>query len=159
MKARLQTVTRIALAAVFIVAALPKIAAPRDFALALFRYRLLPDAAINAAALTIPWMEALAALALLSPRWRTVGAAWLLALLGGATFALAAALARGLEIDCGCFGLKPGGSPITLWSLARNMALLAAVAWSALRMRNAERGTRNAGSRPTSELRPPTSDR
>lgn len=135
MKARLQTLMRLALAAIFVAAALPKIGAPRDFALALFRYRLLPDGAINAAALTLPWLELIAALALLQPRWRTAGAAWLLALLGAATAGLAAALIRGLEIDCGCFSLRPGGSPVTLWSLARNAILLAAIAWSA-RTRN-----------------------
>ena len=121
------------LTAVFVAAALPKIVAPGDFALALFRYRLLPEPAINAVALALPWLELFAALALLDRRWRGAGAAWLALLLSAATAAMALALARGFDMDCGCFSLRPGTSPIQALSLARNAALLALVVWSARR--------------------------
>lgn len=115
------------LAALFIVAGLPKIVEPRDFALALFRYHLLPDGLINAVAVLLPWLEVLAAMALLLPRWRTAGAVLLSAMLLVATAAIAVSLFRGLDIDCGCFTLKPGRSPIGLWNIARNLSLVVLV--------------------------------
>ena len=132
----IETIRRIVrglLAAAFVAAAVPKIAAPGDFALALFRYRLLPEPAINPVALALPWLEILAALALLDRRWRGAGAAWLALLLAAATAAMAFARARGFDIDCGCFSVRPGASPIRALSLVRNAALLALVVWSARR--------------------------
>ncbi len=118
------------LAAAFLAAAVPKIAAPGEFALALFRYRVLPEQAIQPIALVMPWLEALAALALVHRRWRSAGAAWLALLLTTATAAMAAARTRGLDIDCGCFSLRPGTSPIRAISLVRNAALLAILAFA-----------------------------
>lgn len=131
MKPGLRWTVRLFVAGVFLYAGLPKIVAPYDFALALFRYRLLPDGGINAAALLMPWMEVCAALALLHPRWRAAGTLWLTLLLGAATAAVAIALSRGLDIDCGCFTLQPGRSPIGPWTIARNLGLIALTLWSA----------------------------
>ena len=130
MNARLQLVARIFLAALFIYAGLPKILAPQDFALVVFRFHLLPDDLINTVALLLPWLEIFAALALLLPAWRRAGMLWLIAMLGIATVALAISLARGLDIDCGCFTLQPGRSHIGWWSLARNATLIALTLWA-----------------------------
>lgn len=132
MNARLiRQAIRAALALLFIAAAVPKIFAPTDFALALFRYRLLPPATINAFALTLPWLEALSAAALLHRRWRAAGAFWLAALLVAGAAAMASARIQGLAIDCGCFSVRPGAEPITAASFVRNAALLALLVWSA----------------------------
>lgn len=130
MNARLQLVARIFLAALFIYAGLPKIIAPQAFALVVFRFHLLPGDMINTVALLLPWLEIFAALALLLPTWRRAGMAWLIAMLAIATAALAISLARGLDIDCGCFTLQPGRSHIGWWSLARNTALIALTLWA-----------------------------
>lgn len=122
---------RAALALLFLAAAVPKILAPADFALALFRYRLLPSVTINAFALTLPWLEALSAAALLHRRWRAAGAFWLVALLAGGTAAMAWARIQGYAIDCGCFSVRPGAEPISAASFLRNTALLALLLWSA----------------------------
>ena len=114
----------------FLAAALPKFAAPHELALAIFRYHLLPDSLINTAALLLPWLELCAALALLHPAWRPAGALWLAGLLSLSTAAIALSLARGLDIDCGCFTLQPGRSHISLWNLARNIALIALTLWA-----------------------------
>lgn len=127
MKSYLLPGARLMIAVLFLAAGLPKIIAPQDFALALFRYHLLPDATINIAALLLPWLEILAALALLLPGWRKAGAACLAGLLGVATVAIAVSLARGLDIDCGCFTLRPGRSPISMWNIARNLMLVVLV--------------------------------
>lgn len=103
---------RVALAWTFIHAGALKIwdfararpAAP-DFALSIQQYRLLPspDLAVLLA-VYLPWVEIAAALALFVPRLR-LGAATLLAVMSGVFFAaLASAWARGLRIECGCFG-------------------------------------------------------
>ena len=130
MNARLQLVARLFLAGLFIAAGLPKLLAPQAFALVVFRYHLLPDDLINTVALLLPWLEICAALALLLPAWRPAGALWLAGLLGLATAAIALSLVRGLDIDCGCFTLRPGRSHIGLWSLARNGALIALTLWA-----------------------------
>ncbi|MCX7007840.1 MAG: DoxX family membrane protein [Kiritimatiellaeota bacterium] len=130
MNARLQFAARIFLVALFIYAGLPKILAPQAFALVVFRFHLLPDYLINTVALLLPWLEIFAALGLLLPAWRRACMLWLVIMLGIATAALAISLARGLDIDCGCFTLQPGRSHIGWWSLARNATLIALTLWA-----------------------------
>ncbi|HET6330643.1 MAG TPA: MauE/DoxX family redox-associated membrane protein [Holophagaceae bacterium] len=93
--------------AVFLAAALPKIADPPGFAEALHAYRLLPDATLAPLALALPWLELLAALALLTGLARRSAALISLALLVVFMGALAINLARGNPVDCGCFGASP----------------------------------------------------
>ena len=130
MTARLPLFALWFLAGLFIIAGLPKIIAPQDFALVVFRYHLLPDNLINTTALLLPWLEVFAAAALLHPAWRPAGTLWLTGLLSLSTAAIAISLARGLDIDCGCFTLQPGRSHIGLWNLARNVALIALTLWA-----------------------------
>ncbi|MCE9614220.1 MAG: DoxX family membrane protein [Lentisphaerae bacterium] len=114
----------LALAAVFIVAALPKIADPHDFALAIYRHQFAPPWAINAMAIYLPWIELTTSVALLIPRLRRAAALVLLVLLAAFTALIAYDLWRGLDIACGCFSVKPGGDAIGWWNLLRNLALL-----------------------------------
>lgn len=130
MKPYLHLAARLFLAGLFIAAGLPKLVAPQDFALVVFRFHLLPNDLVNAAALLLPWLELCAGLALLLPAWRRAGALWLAGLLAMATAAIAISLARGLDIDCGCFTLQPGRSHISLWYVARNFALIALTLWA-----------------------------
>jgi uncharacterized membrane protein YphA (DoxX/SURF4 family) len=91
------------LAAVFVVAAISKIADPPGFAHQLHNYRLLPDSALNAFALVLPWLELLAGLALFVGLWRRTAAGIIAALLLVFTGALGINLARRHPIDCSCF--------------------------------------------------------
>ena len=60
---------------------------------------------INPTALTLPTLEILSGvLALGTGWWRRIGAFTLLAMLAVFVLALATALTRGLNVDCGCFG-------------------------------------------------------
>ncbi|HXC17291.1 MAG TPA: MauE/DoxX family redox-associated membrane protein [Holophagaceae bacterium] len=95
------------LGAVFLAAALPKIADPPGFAEALHAYRLLPDAMLAPLALFLPWLELLAALALITGLARRSAALVALTLLAVFMGALAINLARGNPVDCGCFGASP----------------------------------------------------
>lgn len=92
------------LAGVMLGAALPKLIDPPGFAQSIFAYRLLPMAAVAPLALLLPWLEVLAALALVAGVARRSAAALLLAMLLAFTAGLGVNLARGNPVDCGCFG-------------------------------------------------------
>ncbi|OQB43104.1 MAG: Methylamine utilization protein MauE [Candidatus Latescibacteria bacterium ADurb.Bin168] len=95
-------VSRIVLAAVFLVYGASKIPNLGDFARSIENYQLLPDALVNALAITLPWIEVVAALALLFRR----SAPGAVVTVGGMTLvftiAIISALMRGLDINCGC---------------------------------------------------------
>jgi uncharacterized membrane protein YphA (DoxX/SURF4 family) len=97
-------ILRSAVAAVFVAAAIIKIADPAAFVASIQTYRLIPDGAAPILAVWLPWLELCAALAVF-PRRQRSGASWLLLAM---TFVFLAALGqawlRGLDINCGCFG-------------------------------------------------------
>lgn len=94
---------QIALGAIFVVAALPKIADPPSFAHMIYNYRILPGSLINISALVMPWVELLAGLALILGVW-VKPARWIVTLML-VTFMIAIAINLGRDnaIDCGCF--------------------------------------------------------
>ncbi|MDA0578607.1 MAG: DoxX family protein [Verrucomicrobia bacterium] len=121
------------LAAVFIAAALPKIAHPDAFALAIYRHHLAPPGLINALAIYLPWLELVAAIALLAPRLRA-GAAWvILLMLVLFTAAVAYNVHRGLDITCGCFSVSSEGPRIGWRKVAENLGLIAIAVFVLLR--------------------------
>jgi hypothetical protein len=139
------------LAGVFIAAAAPKILAPQEFAEAVFRYQLLPDALINLMGIYLPWIELWAGLALLFiPRVRDGAALILLGLLAVFTAAIAISMARGIDIACGCFSVDPKAGHVGALSLARNtgLMLLAVLILAVPRKRAAVSPPPSAGSAP-----------
>jgi putative oxidoreductase len=97
---------QIALGAIFIAAALPKIADPPSFAHMIYNYRLVPGGLINISALVMPWVELLAGLALVLGVW-TRPARWLIAaMLVTFIIAIGINLLRNHAIDCGCFDVS-----------------------------------------------------
>jgi putative oxidoreductase len=98
-------VVRIALGALFIYSAWPKIADPPAFAQMLANYRLLPDAWINPAALVLPWLEMVAGVCLVAGLTRRGAALWISALLVVFIGAVAINIARDVAVDCGCFSV------------------------------------------------------
>ncbi len=95
---------RIAVGLVFIAAALAKIGDPGAFATQIHHFRLAPVAFENSIAVLLPWIELLTGLALvLDVRARS--GAWLAAaMMAVFTLAVASAVARHLDFECGCFG-------------------------------------------------------
>jgi uncharacterized membrane protein YphA (DoxX/SURF4 family) len=91
------------LAAVFVVAAWAKIADPPGFAHQLHNYRLLPEVAVNALALVLPWLELIMGLALFFGVWRRAAAGIAALMLVVFMGALGINLARRHPIDCSCF--------------------------------------------------------
>ena len=100
----LSFVVRIGLAVVFGWSGVAKAGDPLGTEVAVRAYSLLPDGLVAPVALILPWLE-IALAVLLIAGLATRPAAVLSALLMAAFIAgVASAAARGLSIDCGCFG-------------------------------------------------------
>ena len=129
---RLQPQTLIALfiGGLFLFSAIRKILHPEEFALAVYRFHLLPDSLVNLTALYLCWLELLCGLCLWLPRLREAALrlAWGLLLL----FSLAVGinLLRGNPFSCGCFGSSALGSPLSWLTLLRNLVLLALLSFA-----------------------------
>jgi uncharacterized membrane protein YphA (DoxX/SURF4 family) len=94
---------QLALGAIFVAAALPKIADPPSFAHMIYNYRVLPAGLINISALVMPWVEIVAGTSLLLGVWKRP-ARWIIgAMLVVFILAISFNLFRGNAIDCGCF--------------------------------------------------------
>jgi uncharacterized membrane protein YphA (DoxX/SURF4 family) len=125
---------QIALGAVFVAAALPKLADPPGFAEAIWNYQLAPAWLVHPAALILPWLELLCGLALCLGVWTRAAAAWLGALLLVFLAALSINLARHHPVDCGCFRTQsaPRSAEERVadmrWAILRDLGLLALAA-------------------------------
>ena len=126
----LEFVCRLGLGALFIYSALSKISDPDNFAHSVMRYRVLPDFAIGLFSLTMPMLELLVGLAMLFTKWLRESALFVTGMMAMFIVALAQALARGLEISCGCFGVPSvGGREEILMALARDVVLIVPAVW------------------------------
>jgi putative oxidoreductase len=100
---------QIALGAIFIIAALPKIADPPSFAHMIYNYRLVPSPLINISALVMPWVELLAGLALILGVWKAAARTVVAIMLAVFIVAISINLFRDNAIDCGCFNVADRG--------------------------------------------------
>jgi uncharacterized membrane protein YphA (DoxX/SURF4 family) len=137
---------QIALGAIFVIAALPKIADPPSFAHMIYNYRLVPGSLINISALIMPWVEILAGLALILGVWKSAARNVIAALLLIFIIAISINLFRDNAIDCGCFNVSDRGKTHEQRifdmkvDIARDlgMLLLAAQLWYAGRREESE---------------------
>jgi len=125
------TAARWLLAVLFLTAAVPKLMNLEDFAIAVHNYRLLPSVLVGVTAVVLPGVEAVAGLALLSRRWRSVAVWTVVGLCAVFTIASASAIARGLNIECGCFGVLVRRK-VGYAFLAQNVGLLALALYCAV---------------------------
>lgn len=102
---------------------------PGAFAVAVRNFQLLGDPFIAAAALFIPVLEIVCALAIIFRRAALGAQALLWLSLVVFTAAIAVSWARGLDISCGCFGTGDGSTVNYPVKLAQNLALLAVGGW------------------------------
>ncbi len=125
---------RLVLGGLFVFAGTAKIYDPATFAIELERYQLLPWKICAAAADYLPWVEFLAGLCLFLKSFERGAVLLITLLLGVFTLALASALVRGLNIDCGCFG-HTFASTGTILPILRNLVLLllAGILWTKYR--------------------------
>jgi uncharacterized membrane protein YphA (DoxX/SURF4 family) len=119
---------RILLGAVFVFAGALKIFDPVGFAENIEHYRLLPHDMINLVAMTLPWIELIAGLMLIMGFWIRASAGVITLLCLAFLVAIGQALARGLDISCGCFGTVEA-SKIGAKNLLLDLACLTAGVW------------------------------
>ena len=126
------TGARVVLGLVLLVAGALKIADPQRAVAAVRAYQLLPEAAATLVGWGLPFVELALGLLLLSglaTRPVAIASAGLLVVF---VAGIVSAAARGLSIDCGCFG---GGGPVppgqTAYGteIARDVGLLALAGW------------------------------
>ena len=97
-------VSQIAIGTLLAWAGLAKIGDLRGFAEQRHNFRMMPIPLENLIAMTLPWIELVAALALVFRVRARAGAMMAVLLLATFTIAILAAMVRGLDIECGCFG-------------------------------------------------------
>ena len=118
---------RLALGGLFLYSGVLKVAAPLPFADSIASFQIVPPALIAFVALGLPPLEIILGAMLISG-WRvriaSLGVFFLSVVF---CLVLSQALARGLQVDCGCFG---GGQSSQPWvSLSRDIVLIAVSAW------------------------------
>jgi uncharacterized membrane protein YphA (DoxX/SURF4 family) len=135
------TGARLVLGGVLVVAGVLKLPDPAAAERAVRAYRLLPEGLVGPVAFGLPVVEIAVGLALLAGVFVRTAALATAALLAVYIAAVGSAWARGLQIDCGCFG---GGGQVatgrTAYSseVARDLGLLvlalALARWPASRL-------------------------
>ncbi len=115
--------SRLLLGVVFIIASIDKINTPEIFALNVEAYKLMPVFFVNLAALIIPWLELVCGIFLIGGYYVRPSSLLLSGLCVLFIIALTAALFRGLQIDCGCFGTEHN-SPISWMRVIEDICLL-----------------------------------
>jgi putative oxidoreductase len=114
---------RTGLAILFLFAATTKLIDPAEFAQQIANYQLVPWPVAAILAVFLPALEFCLGFSLLLGRLETGALIWAAILLIVFTGALVLAIARGLSIDCGCFGRSIENTG-TVGPLIRNLALL-----------------------------------
>jgi hypothetical protein len=108
-------VLRLGLSGVFGYAAWIKLREPwMLFAMSVDAYHVLPEWGAVAVARTLPWLELLLAVMLVTGIWKRIALPAASVLLGVFFGLMVRSYARGEGIDCGCFGPGEAISPVTL---------------------------------------------
>jgi len=118
---------------VWIVAGLLKLPDPAENVRAVRAYRLLPEGVVPLVGHGLPVLEILVGVCLLLGLLTRVAAVVSVLLLLAFVIGIGSAWARGLQIECGCFG---GGAGPTAnataaypWDIARDVGLLLLTGW------------------------------
>ncbi len=110
-----RTIARVVVATALLVAGALKIGNPAEFYKDIVNFRMLPELPSALLAVYLPWFEVVTAIALFVPAVRRGAALCATLLFLMFAVAVGTAWARGLDIECGCFGdaLKHGNLAIT----------------------------------------------
>ncbi len=100
----LLVVFRMVLGGLFIYAGIVKVLDPLDFAQNIRNYRLVGQSLAFVAAIVLPWLEILAGVALAAGIWKRASALIISGLLVLFIILTLVTIARGLDVECGCFG-------------------------------------------------------
>lgn len=116
--------SRLLVGGVFIYASIYKIIEPASFAKSIWYYHLMPGYLINLLALVLPWVEFVAGVFLILGVLYRGAALWMNVLLVVFVIALSTTIARGIDIDCGCFKTAQSATESAWKSVVRNLVLL-----------------------------------
>ncbi|MDX9858248.1 MAG: MauE/DoxX family redox-associated membrane protein [candidate division Zixibacteria bacterium] len=116
--------SRLLVGGVFIYASIYKIIEPASFAKSIWYYHLMPGYLINLLALVLPWIEFVAGVFLILGVLYRGAALWMNVLLVVFVIALSTTIARGIDIDCGCFKTARSATESAWTSVVRNLVLL-----------------------------------
>ncbi|MBF0227264.1 MAG: DoxX family membrane protein [Desulfobacterales bacterium] len=114
---------RLFLAGVFIYASIDKIIHPTAFSKAVFNYQILPDVLINFTAITLPWVELVLGILLIFNIWMPGTIFISTGLLMIFITAIIFNLARGLDINCGCFSTS-ADDPMSALTMLRDFSFI-----------------------------------
>jgi putative oxidoreductase len=110
------------IAAVFAAAAIPKLQDPTAFAVDIDNYHLVPEPLIAPLAIGLPALELVVAIALFTGIHARGAAILALAMLVAFAGGMVQAMARGIDLDCGCFG-SAIEAQVSGLTVARNVVL------------------------------------
>lgn len=102
---RLAVLFRLVVGCIFLISGLAKIADPVRFLLTLREFQLLPRALESFFAVYLPWLELVLGLCMVLGILHRTAALLIAGLNGFFIIAIGSVMARGIEVDCGCFGL------------------------------------------------------
>ena len=132
-------IARLVVGGVWLAAGLLKIPDPAENVRAVRAYQLLPESLVPDVGHALPILEILVGVCLLAGVLVRANAVLSVVLLVAFVIGISSAWARGLSIDCGCFG--GGGGPAENaqakypWELARDFGLLLLSGWLVYRPR------------------------
>jgi uncharacterized membrane protein YphA (DoxX/SURF4 family) len=115
---------RIFIGLLFIVGSLEKIVDPAAFAQSIANYKMLPGWLESVVATALPWLELLCGFSVLFGALERGSSLLLSAMLIVFTLAIVIALARGLDISCGCFTQDPTAGKIGWLKVLQNATLI-----------------------------------
>jgi uncharacterized membrane protein YphA (DoxX/SURF4 family) len=131
MKRWLLIAGRLAIAVIFLWAGIAKVREPwLQFAVSIESFKIVPDSWLEPLARTLPWCEIALAIALITgvlARWFSLLATGMLAWF---LFIGIRAYAKGLTVDCGCFG-SGGGAIDAKWFVEHALMLALGLAVTA----------------------------
>jgi uncharacterized membrane protein YphA (DoxX/SURF4 family) len=132
---------RLVVGGVWVVAGVLKLPDPGESVRAVRAYQLLPESVVPTVGHTLPVLEIVVGLSLLLGLLTRVTETVSVLMLAAFVAGIASAWARGLSIDCGCFGggAAPSANAAAQypWDIARDVCLLLLSGWLAWRPRTA----------------------
>jgi hypothetical protein len=115
---------RLILGLIFLFACYDKILHPREFAVAIYNYQVLPESFVNPVAIVLPWVEMVLGISLILNLWIGTVAVLSNLLLLSFFATLIFNLARGLDVNCGCFSTVPDAKGADLLTVLRDLSFL-----------------------------------
>ena len=120
---------RLAVGLLFIYASVPKLVGPEEFYRIITGYQIVPWSIATILAIWLPWIQLSVGAMLAIGIWPRASALFLAALTFIFMVAIAAALARGIDLECGCFSVSRQAAKRTWLTLWQEGALLGGCLW------------------------------